>query len=143
MKFLMQNSHKVKYFAIAVGFVGVLGFALIAFSLPNQSTNQIWTDPIGDHTGDAVVNIATDALTWFDATNFVDIVQVSLEVPQQGLLRLNLQVAEPIPLSSQDRFCLIFILMLMGMGCGTRLFFQRMEVILMILIHQSHQARRA
>jgi len=122
MKFLTQSSYKVKYFAIAVGFVGVLGFVLIASSLTNQSS-QFWTDPTGDYTGDAVANTATDALTWFGPTNFVDIVQVSLEVPQQGLLRLNLQVAEPIPLSSQDRFCFDFYFDADGDGMWDRIVF--------------------
>ena len=107
MKFLTQSSYKVKYFAVAVGFVGVLGVVLIAFSLTNQSS-QLWTDSVDDCSGGGVYDITMDEMIWFDVPNFVDIVQVSLEVPQQGLLRLNLQVAEPIPLSSQDRFCFDF-----------------------------------
>lgn len=89
----------------------IMGFSSVALLLANRLTSsisQIWTDPPGDAAGDGVYDITSGTMTYFNPTAFVDIVQVSLNVPQQDILQVGLQVAEPIPLSSQDRFCFDF-----------------------------------
>lgn len=106
---LNRNNRRLRWLVIAAGIVGMLSVALVALSLANQSTDQTWTDPAGDCAGGGVYDVTSGDMVWIDVVpNFVDIVQVSLNVPQQGILQLGLQVAAPIPLSSQDRFCYDF-----------------------------------
>lgn len=89
----------------SVSLIGILAFSSFALLFTNQFLS---IDPIGDHQGGDIIDSENETLSFFDAPAFLDITQVTLNVPAPGTLQITLQVAEPIPSSSQDKFCYDF-----------------------------------
>lgn len=105
----MKNGKRLWLSTILTCFViGIV--SLPSLLLTNQSSVQFWSDPIDDFIGGSIYDETTHTFQHFDAPAFLDIMEVSLDVPTQGIFQVGLKVAQHIPLYSQDRFCFDFLL---------------------------------
>lgn len=96
------------WFLIGISLIGILVFSSFTLLFTTHQFQFPLTDPMGDHQGGEIIDSENETVSFFDAPAFLDIIQITLNIPTSNTLQITLQVAEFIPLSSQDKFCYDF-----------------------------------